>query len=351
MKKICFVMTEAYPIISGKGQHIGGAEFQSWLIGKELVKNGFKVFFIVRAPENGIEIFDNVIIFKIKYKNPVIGYIKMLKAMIKINADIYYQRTGGFATVFVCFFCKIFKKGFVFHVSRDEQLDKGYPYDKHIFIKKFYETAVNLADTIIVQNKTQMKKISYKRPFLIPNVIEVYNIVPKKENFVLWVASITGVKRPELFIKLAKKLPEYKFVMIGNASDEKLYENIRKKSKEIKNLKFLGFKPFKEADGYFKKAKIFVNTSSLEGFPNTFLQAWRYGTPVVSLDIDPDEIICKYKLGFHSKVFDNMVKHIKLLMENEKLRKELGKNGRKYVEKNHNIKKIINEYIKIFEKN
>ncbi len=48
MKKICFVMAEAYPIISGKGDQVGGAELQSGLIASELSKN-FEVHFIVKA--------------------------------------------------------------------------------------------------------------------------------------------------------------------------------------------------------------------------------------------------------------------------------------------------------------
>ncbi len=339
-------MTEAYPVISGRGKHVGGAELQSWIIAKELAKNNYKVYFIVKAPEDGIEIVNNVAVFKIRYENPIIGYFKILKAMIKINGDVYYQRTGGFATIFVSFFCKIFKKRFVFHVSRDEQLDDGYPYDKPIIIKKLYRIAVNLADNIIVQNKNQRRKILHKKTFLIPNAIEINNDVFKKEDFILWVASINDAKRPELFVELAKKLPKYQFIMIGGASNKKLYEKIKSKARELKNLDFLGFKPLKETEEYFKRAKIFVNTSILEGFPNTFLQAWRYGTPVVSLDIDPDEIICKYKLGFHSKSFEKMVEDIKRLYEDRKFYKKISYRCKRFI-REFDIKGLITKYYKV----
>ena len=43
------------------------------------------------------------------------------------------------------------------------------------------------------------------------------------------------------------------------------------------------------------KSKILINTSSFEGFPNTFVQAWANGVPVISLKVDPDNIIKKKK--------------------------------------------------------
>jgi glycosyltransferase involved in cell wall biosynthesis len=168
---------------------------------------------------------------------------------------------------------------------------------------------------------------------------------------VLWVGTLKEeVKKPDIFLELAKAIPNAKFQMIGGPllGEQQYYEKIRESASKISNLEFVGFVPYPEIDYYFEKAWIFVNTSPTEGFPNTFLQAWVGYTPVVSLNVDPDEIICEYKLGFHSRTFEQMVEDVKLLLEDENIREDMGMNGRKYVEQEHDIKVIIKEYEKLF---
>ena len=133
---------------------------------------------------------------------------------------------------------------------------------------------------------------------------------------------------------------------VGGYSEDaiKYYNDIKESASKINNFDFKGFIPYKEINRYYAESSLFINTSYVEGFPNTFLEAWGNYKPVITLDFDPDEIICKYKLGLHSRTFEQMIKDIKTLLKDEKLRREMGNNSRKYVEKEHNLNKIINEY-------
>ena len=74
-----------------------------------------------------------------------------------------------------------------------------------------------------------------------------------------------------------------------------LFKQIQKKAERVKNLRFLGFQPLDVTEKHFDRCKVFINTSIYEGFPNTFLQSWSRGIPVISY-VDPDNVIKKYNL-------------------------------------------------------
>ena len=85
----------------------------------------------------------------------------------------------------------------------------------------------------------------------------------------------------------------------------------------------------------------------MEGFPNTFLEAWINRIPVISLNIDPDELICNEKLGFHSKSFEQLIINLNTLLQDDTLRNEMGMNAKRYVEQNHDVKKIADKFEKL----
>ena len=168
---------------------------------------------------------------------------------------------------------------------------------------------------------------------------------------IIWVGKATEGKRPELFFRLAKNFPEFRFLMIAPPTrDIKYYKKIKEAASKIDNLDFMEYVLHNKIDRYYAESLMFINTSFSEGFPNTFLEAWGNYLPIVSIGFDPDEIICKNKIGFHPKTFEQMVKDVKTLLKNENLRKEMGLSARRYVEKEHEVKRILNEYQRLFKK-
>ncbi|MCK4330056.1 glycosyltransferase family 4 protein [candidate division WOR-3 bacterium] len=363
-KSICFVAPEAYPLLAKTKHHsVGGAEVQQVLIAKELKKYGFDVSFVVGSYATKlIENVDGIRIIKSssRYSGGKLNYLLTLFALFialrKANADVYFLRSPKHLLGVIGFYCRFKKRKFIFSSSID--------YDSNL--KHIRETESNIsrilffygikqADAVVAQSNHQRRQFEMNfglNSILIKNMQPLTFSIPSKElpPVALWVGTAYERKRPHLFLELAKTIPFSRFRMVvAPGRGKKLNEAIEEHAKEISNLEYLGFIPYHKINEQYARASILINTSRWEGFPNTFLQAWANKTPAVSLEIDPDEVICKNKLGFHSSTFDKMVKDIKLLLKNENLRREMGENARKYVEREHDIKKVAQQYAELFQ--
>lgn len=364
--KICFHALATYPLLSQTNLgFVGGAELQQVLMGKELAKNDYDISFIVfDHGQEPFEIIDGIKIYKTVPKGYPLSGIKSVyhafkpawNALKRADANIYYQRGAGRDTCFVALFCLLKRKKFVYGLASNMDVDDTFTKDAKRYERILYNFGLKRADCVIAQSEYQqelLKKNFNKDSIIIKNSYPIERLKKSKIEppIVLWVGTIKPKwKQPELFLKLAKTIPDARFQMVGGAStDKQFYDKIKEEAGKIPNLEFVGFVPYPDVNKYFEHASILVNTSSVEGFSNTFLQAWSAYTPVISLNADPDGIICKYKLGFHSRTFEQMVNDVKTLLMDEKLREEMGMNGREYVEREHDIKKVVEKYAKVFK--
>jgi len=363
-KRICFVSLSSYPLLSGEDMgFIGGAEKRLVLVAKETAKQGFEVSFITYGDRGEpIECIDNIRVIKVYRRNDIPHLNLLIKAwrvwsaLSKASADIYLE-SPGLAGI-VSLFCRLRGRRSILSIATDlNAMKKSTAKDRNFHLALAQKLNIKLANSIIAQSESQRKMLSkdFKREsIVIKNPIPLPNDgTPDKHTpaLILWVATIRPPKQAELFLELAKAIPEAKFQMIGGPAlgEERYFALIQEAAHSIPNLDFLGFIPQYKIGAYFAKAGIFVNTSIMEGFPNTFLEAWSAYAPVVSLNSDPDEIICRYELGCHSKNFNQMVDDVRMLLKNQGLKDEMGRNGRRYVEEQHDIQKIAAQYVALFQ--
>lgn len=336
------------------------------MIAKEFIARGYEVSLISfdygQQPLeiiNGIKIYRTIPI-KVAFNNVhtmLSAAYSIWGALKKANADIYYQSCGGLLTAAIALFCRVHRKKFIFQLASDMDADEMYLNGMGVITKTAYTLGLRNANRVFTQSAYQkdlMRKNFglhteiIKNPFPIPSETKLAKPEPP---IVLWVGTIKPEwKQPEVFLNLAQALPEACFQMIGGPSSNiQYYEQIKKKASSIKNLQFMGFVPYHYINRYFDNASIFVNTSSIEGFPNTFLQSWAHYVPVVSLNVDPDEVICKYSLGYHSGTFERLIENVKTLLCDNRTREIMGRNGRKYLESEHEIRKVVDNYLKYFD--
>jgi len=361
-RSICFVSLNSYPVLTGRNLgYVGGAEVHQVLIAKELIKHDFEITFITydhSEVQRPVEQIDGLKIIRV-YKREDLHRLSLLsktwhigKAMRKANAAIYFHEAGAGGAVSL--FCRLMGKKFVSCIASDANVSRKIK-GPRLLDRLGNCLDFKLAHIIITQNEFQraMLRENFGRDSLIiKNAFPLMGSgIPEKPKppIVLWVGRIDNIKQPELFLTLAEAIPEARFQMIGAIWDDpRLYDRVKEASGRISNLDFVGFVPFHEVDRYFEQAAILVNTSRFEGFPNTFIQAWRQHAPTVSLNADPDEVICNNQLGFHSKTFQQLIEDVRTLIENDHLRRQMGENARQYVEKEHNIATVIRRYIEVF---
>lgn len=105
-----------------------------------------------------------------------------------------------------------------------------------------------------------------------------YNI---KEEFFLFIGHMGFIKRPDLFIELANKIPDKKFVMIGpDITEKNILLNYGMKLPE--NVILLGKIPRASVIDALKACKVYIHPSIREAFSITLLESFACKKPTVS---------------------------------------------------------------------
>jgi glycosyltransferase involved in cell wall biosynthesis len=118
-----------------------------------------------------------------------------------------------------------------------------------------------------------------------------------KEVDFLWVSRCQPVKRPHLFLDLVEALPGHSFEMVCPREDVGLWESVAERGAKLANLRFIEKVPYHEIQSRYDAARVFVNTSEWEGWPNSFIQSGLGRTALLSLDVNPDGIFERFGLG------------------------------------------------------
>ncbi|MEJ2646836.1 MAG: glycosyltransferase family 4 protein [Sedimentisphaerales bacterium] len=357
---ICFISLGGYLAFSRREEGVqGGSEVDIYMLSTELAKDKrFKVSLITGDfGQNKVESFENVTIYKTaRLSSPLKATVSIWRVMKEVNADIYFKKGASFVTALAALFCRVKGKFFMLRTAQDIECNGVYIREKWLRGKAFKWT-LKQAKHVFVQNnsnKSHLKETTGISATVIPNGHRMISQTERQRDFILWVGRSTRVKRPELFVRLASENPSEQFVMIcqqAGDDNDAAYRNLVEQAKLAANLKFIERVPFLEIMGFFQRAKVFVNTSDTEGFPNVFIQSCLSGTPILSLNVNPDDFLNKYECGLCAKgdweIFREMLSEL-LRPDTMKL---YGENGREYAVKNHDIQNIIEKYKTIFAEN
>lgn len=135
----------------------------------------------------------------------------------------------------------------------------------------------------------------YRLPSLesvfLPNPIEVpeETVAKTAEPTICMLGRLDPIKRPWMFLELAKRFPAVRFLVAGLTHFPELMNPILDRYRGLTNLEFLGMIDGPEKNVVLQQCWGLVNTSIHEALPVSFLESLAAGTPVVSCQ-NPDGI-------------------------------------------------------------
>jgi glycosyltransferase involved in cell wall biosynthesis len=95
-----------------------------------------------------------------------------------------------------------------------------------------------------------------------------------------------------------------------------------------------------------------VSSSLEEGMPNVFIEAMHFGVPIVATDVGGcGELVQVGKTGFLAPVDDDGVleKHLRVLLENDELRKEMSDASR-VASQAYDLHKVVQEFLDLYKR-
>lgn len=355
---ICFVALKGYAVLSQENgvQHIGGAEVQQALLGRELARRGYGVTFVVldHGQDDGIEI-DGIRVYKaykpdsgirgLRFLYPRVA--KLWAAMTRANADVYYQRGAGVETGLVSNWCHRNGRRFVFALAHDRNCDSKALSLPARHERLAYRYGIMRADKILTQTETQSRLL--ERGFGLKSTIvrSCCDLDVEKDRTplagtirrsgVLWVGRFSPEKRPDWVVSLASDLPALRVTVVGqpNSASEDIDRSVRALAR-MSNVNLLGYVPHARMRSLYREALCLLCTSESEGFPNTFLEAWSVSTPVITT-VDPDQLVSRHALGYVASTYSEIKSCLSQIDERGIGLREAGIAGQRYVAKYHGV--------------
>jgi len=340
----------------------GGAEFQSYLIERELARRGHDVHYVAyQSGTTQTTTDEGISLHRLQSDvDPADAPKLVLEEIKSINPDYVYLR--NFSDLPLADHLDDWIDGeIIFNISHDRQC---------------LRLRNNPRETMTISNIYQWVnepwRLFKKRLFQLPDyrfAQTEYQQDLLKENFgltssyignghpipediadtrnpptILWLASLKSWKQPMKFIEIAEACEDLncQFWLVGRPANTELMNTIDEHLDNLSNIAYKGGCGIKESNTYIRDSDIFVNTSVKEGFPNTFIQSWLRKTPVVSLNVDPDNLLQKYDIGTSADGdFEKMVADLRCMIENTSYRNDLGVNARSYAKSNHSMSAVV----------
>ena len=330
---------------------VGGTEVRQWALARDLAKRGFDVTIATcdfgQGPVEEREGVSLIRTYPIQAGVPGVRFFyprlwRAMRALNRAHADVYLAGGSGIPAGWAYHAARLRGSKFVFLAASDGDADLSLPWLTKRRERWWYLQALRGANARVSQTEFQQRL--FRQNFgleteVIPSPVDLNSspVDPGANGLVLWLSTYKPSKRPEWFIELARRLPDVRFLMVGQPLSGEAAESWRaaqRAATTTSNLKVHGFVEHARVGELLNEAAVFIHTSGLEGFPMTLLEAWSHGVPAITT-VDPGGTIARHKIGKVVTSLDGLIEAVGRMMSAPEERRAIGARARRYVEEHH----------------
>lgn len=294
-------------------------------------------------------IYEKNFVRSISLKKDLAAYKDLKKSVKEISPDIIHchsSKAGVLGRILkIPKDCKRFytPHGFSFLKEDDSKfIRKIYWLIEKVMAKK---KSITIACSV---GECEIAKKLNKNATFVNNGINIdENIYSEKnessyEYDVCTVGRIMYQKNPELFNEIALKMPQYKFLWIGDGEDRGVLT--------APNIEISGWLDRKKVVELMITAPVFILPSRWEGLPISILEAMYLKRGViVSNVIGNRDIVKNGENGFIANSVEEFVVDINKMINDSDMRETMGKNAHQDIRKQYTIKVMAEKYREIYK--
>jgi len=365
---LCFVAHNAYGALAGLDTgHIGGIERQQSLMAHWLADQGYDVSMITWDEGQGDCEVGRVKVFALGRRDSGLPGLRFFhprwtglnNAMKRADADIYYYNCGDLALGQIASWAGRHGKKTVYSIASEPDCDPALPSLKQWRERILYRYGLRNTDQVIAQTQRQQEMLRdgfdiHAEVIPMPcsgfGAEEPDDVEGPTQQHILWVGRFSQEKRLEWLLDVAEALPQYIFDVAGASNARTEYaRTLLKRSESIPNVILHGRLVHRDLGVLYHRAHLLCCTSTFEGFPNTFLEAWSVGRPIIST-FDPDGVITRQGLGKSVCTVNELYNGITAFMEDQRVWQESSSAAQVYFNTYHTLEAVMPRFVQLFQR-
>ena len=289
----------------------GGAEIQTVMLAKALGGEGFAVGHVVLPierevadPPPGVQVLQRLPFAEGGgWRRQLAEIGRVWRAVASADARVYVVRSSWAALGVIALFCALRRRRLIWASASNLDFGSAFFRGRRAELEMF-RFGVRRAALTVVQTDEQLELFgqafgSRRRAVRIPSFARLAEQSTVPAEAFLWTGRLEAIKAPMAYVELARAVPEAHFWMIPKFVEEQAEygQEVEAAAAELPNLELLDARPHAELMQLVERAVAIVNTSPAEGMPNTFLEGWARGVPVLTYAFDPDRCVAEKGLG------------------------------------------------------